>query len=195
MIRWILRDRLNFPYKIAVKILKIFIQTKNKFDENSMWTSFKYKHKQIQANNFYKSYKLLIKVCDRVWIEKLTKICRLLYARLEIISDVVSERHVAEKFRYHIGFFRYHIRCGIGKNRCGIGISDVVSEFFRYVPFPIPHRKLFLTVCVEFNHMKNRTTDQWIAPLTIETNSLHKKGCTNCDHFLFKLIFPLLFKL
>jgi hypothetical protein len=55
--------------------------------------------------------------------------------RLEIISDVVSERHVAEKFRY-----------GIGKNRCGIGISDVVSEFFRYVPFPIPHRKLFLTV-------------------------------------------------
>jgi hypothetical protein len=28
---------------------------------------------------------------------------------------VVSERHVAEKFRYHIG-----------KNRCGIGISDVV---------------------------------------------------------------------
>jgi hypothetical protein len=25
------------------------------------------------------------------------------YARLEIISDVVSEKHVAEKFRYHIG--------------------------------------------------------------------------------------------
>ncbi len=92
-----------------------------------------------------------------------------LYTRLEIISDVVSERHVAEKFRYHIGntdttsvfsdttsifrmwyrkkpmWYRY-FRCGIGKNRCGIGISDVVSELFRYVLFPIPHRKLFLTV-------------------------------------------------
>jgi hypothetical protein len=49
-------------------------------------------------------------------------------------------------------WYRY-FRCGIGKNRCGIGISDVVSEktdvvseFFRYVRFPIPHRKLFLTV-------------------------------------------------
>jgi hypothetical protein len=63
------------------------------------------------------------------------------------------------KYRYHIGFsdvvsektdvvsvfpmwYRYF--------RCGIGISDVVSEFFRYVPFPIPHRKLFLTVHIHW---------------------------------------------
>jgi hypothetical protein len=44
--------------------------------------------------------------------------------RLEIISVRVSERHVAEKFRYHIGFFRYHI-----------GNTDTTSEI------PIPHRK------------------------------------------------------
>ncbi len=87
------------------------------------------------------------------------------FTRLEIITDVVSEKARSgkipiphRKFRYHIGkthttseipiphrffpiphrFFpipyRY-FRCGIGKNRCGIGISDVVSEFFRYVPF------------------------------------------------------------
>jgi hypothetical protein len=66
-----------------------------------------------------------------------------LATRLEIISDVVSERHVAEKFRYHIGntdvvsektdvvsvfpmWYRYF--------RCGIGIfllrafSDTTSE-------------------------------------------------------------------
>jgi hypothetical protein len=60
--------------------------------------------------------------------------------RLEIISDVVSERHVAEKFRYHIGFFR------IGNTDTTLVFSDTTSEFFRYVPFPIPHRKLFLTV-------------------------------------------------
>jgi hypothetical protein len=29
--------------------------------------------------------------------------CQQYYARLEIISDVVSERHVAEKLRFHIG--------------------------------------------------------------------------------------------
>jgi hypothetical protein len=50
-------------------------------------------------------------------------------------------------------------------------------------------------ICVEFAHEKNRTTDlpiyQRIAPLTIETNSLHKKSSTNFDHFLFKLVFPL----
>ncbi len=33
-------------------------------------------------------------------------------------------------------------------------ISDVVSEFFRYVPFPIPHRKLFLTVYIIKNAEK-----------------------------------------
>jgi hypothetical protein len=56
---------------------------------------------------------------------------RQIYTWLEIISDVVSERHVAEKFLYHIGNtdvvaekFLYHI-----------GNTDVVSVFpmwYRY---------------------------------------------------------------
>jgi hypothetical protein len=39
-----------FPYKIAVKILKIliFIQTNDKFDENSTWSTFKYPIHEIQ---------------------------------------------------------------------------------------------------------------------------------------------------
>jgi hypothetical protein len=46
-----IRDRLIFPYKIAVKISKIanYFQTKNKFDKNSTWCTFKYQNKQIQA--------------------------------------------------------------------------------------------------------------------------------------------------
>jgi hypothetical protein len=48
------RDRLIFPYKIAVKILKIanYFQTKNKFDENSTRCTFKYQNKQIQVKKF-----------------------------------------------------------------------------------------------------------------------------------------------
>ncbi len=37
------------------------------------------------------------------WGKFIIKVVPLWYARLEIISDVVSERHVAKKFRYHIG--------------------------------------------------------------------------------------------
>jgi hypothetical protein len=42
---------LIFPYKIAVKISKIanYFQTKNKFDENSTWSTLKYQNKQIQV--------------------------------------------------------------------------------------------------------------------------------------------------
>ncbi len=42
-------DTLNFPYKIAAKISKIanYFQTKNKFDENSTWSSFKCQNTQI----------------------------------------------------------------------------------------------------------------------------------------------------
>jgi hypothetical protein len=50
MIRGI-RHRLDFPYKIAVKISKflIYFQTKDKFDENSTFSSFKYPNKQIHV--------------------------------------------------------------------------------------------------------------------------------------------------
>ncbi len=46
-----IRDQLNFPYKIAAKIPKIanYFQTKNKFDENSTFNSFKYQIKQIYS--------------------------------------------------------------------------------------------------------------------------------------------------
>jgi hypothetical protein len=56
-------------------------------------------------------------------------------------------------------WYRYFL-CGIGKNRCDIGISDVVSEIFRYVPFPIPHRKLFLTVrhCSRIENFNGKIT-------------------------------------
>jgi hypothetical protein len=54
--RWFLalfreiRDRVIFPYKIADEISKnsIFIQTKDKFDENSTWRTFKYPNHEIQ---------------------------------------------------------------------------------------------------------------------------------------------------
>jgi hypothetical protein len=72
--------------------------------------------------------------------------------RLEIISVRVSEKARSGKFRHHIEtkwFFLtpHRKRCFISdvvsektvKFRCGVGI-------FRYVPFPIPERKLFLTV-------------------------------------------------
>jgi hypothetical protein len=51
---FIIRDRLIFPYKIAVKISKIanYFQTKNKFDENSTWSTLKYQNKQIQVKKF-----------------------------------------------------------------------------------------------------------------------------------------------
>ncbi len=47
-------DQLNFPYKIAAKISKIanYFQAKNKFDENSTWSSFKYQIKQFQFKKF-----------------------------------------------------------------------------------------------------------------------------------------------
>jgi hypothetical protein len=114
-------------------------------------------------------------ISNSIWMDDFPN----LVARLEIISDVVSERHVAEKFRYHIGntdttsvfsdttseipkwyrkkpmWYRY-FPMWYRYFRCGIGISDVVSEYFRYVPFPIPHRKLFLTVYIieSFNFCK-----------------------------------------
>jgi hypothetical protein len=46
-----IRDQLNFPYKIAVKISKIanYFQIKTQFDENSTWCTFKYQNKQIQV--------------------------------------------------------------------------------------------------------------------------------------------------
>jgi hypothetical protein len=44
------------------------------------------------------------------------------------------------------------------------------------------YQNLPLLICVEFAHKKNQTTDlpiyQGIAPLTIETNSLHAKNTT-----------------
>ncbi len=48
------RDRSNFPYKIAVKNLKIanYFQTKNNFDENSTWRTLKYPNKEIQVKKF-----------------------------------------------------------------------------------------------------------------------------------------------
>jgi hypothetical protein len=60
--------------------------------------------------------------------------------RLEIISDVVSEK------------------------------TDVVSEFFRYVPFPIPHRKLFLTV----HFIKELSTHYFPLSKTFPKINLHK---------------------
>jgi hypothetical protein len=49
-----IRDQLNFPYKIAAKIPKIanYFKTKNKFDENSTWSSFKYQNTQIYVKKF-----------------------------------------------------------------------------------------------------------------------------------------------
>jgi hypothetical protein len=47
-------DQFNFPYKIAAKISKIanYFQAKNKFDENSTWSSFKCQKTQIQFKKF-----------------------------------------------------------------------------------------------------------------------------------------------
>jgi hypothetical protein len=44
----------SYSHKIAVKISKIanYFQTKNKFDENSTWCTFKYQNKQIQVKKF-----------------------------------------------------------------------------------------------------------------------------------------------
>jgi hypothetical protein len=52
-----------FPYKIAVKILKnsIFIQTKDKFDENLTWSTFKYSNHEIQ-NKKVKSFSKIKKL-------------------------------------------------------------------------------------------------------------------------------------
>jgi hypothetical protein len=50
---------LNFPYKIAVKISKIanYFQTKNKFDENSTWSSSKYQIKQIYSSKSFNIFR------------------------------------------------------------------------------------------------------------------------------------------
>jgi hypothetical protein len=54
---------LNFSYKIAVKISKIliFIQTKDNFDENSTWRTFKYSNHENcdEFHLFDKKYKNL----------------------------------------------------------------------------------------------------------------------------------------
>jgi hypothetical protein len=62
--------------------------------------------------------------------------------RLEIISDVVSEKARSGKipiphrfFPIPHRFFPISHRFFPMYFRCGIGISNVVSEFFRYVPF------------------------------------------------------------
>ncbi len=49
-----IRDRLIFPYKIAVKLSKIanYFQAKKKFDENSTWSSFKCQNTQILFKKF-----------------------------------------------------------------------------------------------------------------------------------------------
>ncbi len=56
------RDRLIFPYKIAVKFSKIanYFQAKNNFDENSTWRTLKYTYHEIQ-NNKVKSFSKLEK--------------------------------------------------------------------------------------------------------------------------------------
>jgi hypothetical protein len=58
-----IRDRVIFPYKIADEISKIsiFIQTKNKFDENSTWRTFKYPNHEIQSKKV-KSFSKIKKV-------------------------------------------------------------------------------------------------------------------------------------
>jgi hypothetical protein len=45
-----IRDKVIFPYKIADEISNnsIFIQTKDKFGENSTWRTFKYPNNEIQ---------------------------------------------------------------------------------------------------------------------------------------------------
>jgi hypothetical protein len=53
-----------------------------------------------------------------------------LFTRLEIISDVVSERHVAEKFRYHIG----------NTDTTSV-FSDTTSEVLGTSVFPMWYRK------------------------------------------------------
>jgi hypothetical protein len=52
-----------FPYKIADEISKIanYFQTKNKFDENSTWRTFKYSNYEIQ-NKKVKSLSKIKKV-------------------------------------------------------------------------------------------------------------------------------------
>jgi hypothetical protein len=59
----------------------------------------------------------------KVWTEKLK-------SRFEKENFNGLRKEIFDSFTVGNNF-----RCGIGKNRCGIGISDVVSEFFRYVPF------------------------------------------------------------
>jgi hypothetical protein len=49
----------------------------------------------------------------------------------------IKNRFVIKLFEMYT--VRNNFRCGIGKNRCGIGIFPLRA-------FPIPHRKLFLTV-------------------------------------------------
>jgi hypothetical protein len=58
-----IRDRLIFPYKIADEFSKnsIFIKTKNKFDENSTWCTFKYSNHEIQ-NKKVKSFSKIKKL-------------------------------------------------------------------------------------------------------------------------------------
>jgi hypothetical protein len=52
-----------FPYKTADEISKnsIFIQTKDKFDENSTWRTFKYSNHEIQ-NKKVKSFSKIKKL-------------------------------------------------------------------------------------------------------------------------------------
>jgi hypothetical protein len=69
-------------------------------------------------------------------------------ARLEIISDVVSEKARSGKIPIPHRFFpisRRFFPIPYRYFRCGIGIFPLRA-------FPIPHRKLFLTV---WNHLKN----------------------------------------
>jgi hypothetical protein len=58
-----IRDRVIFSYKIADENSKnsIFIQTKDKFAENSMWRTFKYPNNEIQ-NKKVKSFSKIKKL-------------------------------------------------------------------------------------------------------------------------------------
>ncbi len=69
---------------------------------------------------------------------------------------------------------RNNFRCGIGKNRCGIGIFPLRA-------FPIPHRKLFLTMHADFKKnifikiYRKRSKAQTPAATHVYILTFHKK--------------------
>jgi hypothetical protein len=65
-----IRDRMIFPSKIADEISKnsIFIQTKDKFAENSTWRTFKYPNNEIQ-NKKVESFSKIKKLGNLISIQ------------------------------------------------------------------------------------------------------------------------------